>query len=502
MNRRLSLGPFFAFSAISLGGLTLLILAQGYMSAIALDRWVEVLMTWVEGDFAVVNLALNYPQLPYYLLLPFHLVPLVDGPGAVFLCNCVAGALFLTFWGRWLMATGFSAVAAFLLVTAIVVHPYFLWATTNGGGEIFGFCAFALLVREVTGRDDLVGARKQISLALILAVYCISARHYLLVVLSLLPLLIFLAPARIVRTAVFSYYMVVLFPSIAVAAAYLYLNWIFQRDAFAFLREIEQAIRAGETPLLDSPWLLLHGGSFFLPLLIGLAGSAVTAPTVVLGLARLHRQPLDFPPAIVAAALPPLALAAGTLLSIVSHPIELLGLAVPLAMILVGREREMVGRRPLLPTLALLLAGAAAAWISLWWWPTPDLTRWRQAVLGQPIEMPMRPLVGLGLWLAQRDDVMIDERTASGAIVARGSAAGLVTTETDLFKVAATANQLVAHYVVVPDPATQVGALDRVNAAFPNLYSEGARGYRLVFDRGRWRVYQRRSHRFPLDDLR
>jgi hypothetical protein len=48
-----------------------------------------------------------------------------------------------------------------------------------------------------------------------------------------------------------------------------------------------------------------------------------------------------------------------------------------------------------------------------------------------------------------------------------------------------------APYVAVPDPQSVTGAADRLNKAFPFLYRDGPRGYRLIYQNNTWRLFAR-----------
>jgi hypothetical protein len=78
-------------------------------------------------------------------------------------------------------------------------------------------------------------------------------------------------------------------------------------------------------------------------------------------------------------------------------------------------------------------------------------------------------------------------------IVARGSADGLVLPATDAFKLAVTLNRLSAPQIAVPDPRRPGAEHDQILQNFPDLYDDGAIGYRLVYDRLGWRVWRQTS---------
>jgi hypothetical protein len=46
-------------------------------------------------------------------------------------------------------------------------------------------------------------------------------------------------------------------------------------------------------------------------------------------------------------------------------------------------------------------------------------------------------------------------------------------------------------FVAVPDPLSAAGANDRLDKAFPLLFSTGLPGYRIIYQNNTWRLFER-----------
>jgi hypothetical protein len=110
---------------------------------------------------------------------------------------------------------------------------------------------------------------------------------------------------------------------------------------------------------------------------------------------------------------------------------------------------------------------------------------------GGGVDVDRLAALNLGAATAGREGVLVDTFNAPAVVLGRGQAAGLLSPSDDAFSIGVLLAKIDAPYVAVPDPHTSVGAQDRLNRAFPLLYSNGAPGYRLVYDRANWRLFAR-----------
>jgi len=98
----------------------------------------------------------------------------------------------------------------------------------------------------------------------------------------------------------------------------------------------------------------------------------------------------------------------------------------------------------------------------------------------------------LGGAIAAHAGVMVDSVNAPAVVVGRGRATGLITPPDENFNLAILMSTISTPFVAVPDPQSNVGARDRLNKAFPQLYQRGLPGYRLVYQNTNWRLFGRK----------
>ena len=99
--------------------------------------------------------------------------------------------------------------------------------------------------------------------------------------------------------------------------------------------------------------------------------------------------------------------------------------------------------------------------------------------------------IDLGLATVGRDGVLVDTLNAPAVVLGRGGARGLLSPSDEAFTLGILFARIDAPFVAVPDPQIGIGAQDRLNKAFPQLYRRGAAGYRLIFENAGWRLFAR-----------
>jgi hypothetical protein len=115
------------------------------------------------------------------------------------------------------------------------------------------------------------------------------------------------------------------------------------------------------------------------------------------------------------------------------------------------------------------------------------------AVLARASADPARTdALDLGGAIIAHDGVLVDSVNAPAVVVGRGSATGLITPPDENFGLAILLSTISTPFVAVPDPQSNVGAQDRLNKAFPQLYQRGPPGYRLVYHNANWRLFGRK----------
>jgi hypothetical protein len=91
----------------------------------------------------------------------------------------------------------------------------------------------------------------------------------------------------------------------------------------------------------------------------------------------------------------------------------------------------------------------------------------------------------------RRDGVLADVDNAPAFVLGRGRAQGILGPATEPFALALLFDRIDTPFVAVPDPQSDAGAGDRLNKAFPTLFSEGLAGYRLIYQNNTWRLFGR-----------
>jgi hypothetical protein len=279
------------------------------------------------------------------------------------------------------------------------------------------------------------------------------------------PVALMLAAPRDLGRSAGSLVLLVHFPLAFAVLGLLYLNATNATGALAWLEVFQRAPEDHGAAGAELPALLLLGLPV-LPLLVVLAGRSVTlrrlgAALLLLGLAPpLLAFGLDLPlaaPVLAAPAVGCSAVAAGLLL----------------------RGRGMLPRVALGLLPAMLLTGGGAVALD------PGL--WRESPASQTEARTLARAIG-----GQRG-VLIDPAPMPEVVALRGGAAGLVLPTDEAFQLQALSGRLSTPVVVVRDPGQGPPPWrpDRVHAAFPRLHAEGAPGYRLVQEIGRWRIYRR-----------
>jgi hypothetical protein len=97
----------------------------------------------------------------------------------------------------------------------------------------------------------------------------------------------------------------------------------------------------------------------------------------------------------------------------------------------------------------------------------------------------------LGGEIISREGVLVDSVNAPAVVVGRGTAVGLITPPDEVFSLAMLTFRIETPFVAVPNPQSNVGAQDRLNKAFPQLYERGPQGYQLVYHNANWRLFGR-----------
>lgn len=477
----------FAAIFLALGGLVTHLALHGFVDMAGLRRTAEAL-TILQADRATPGgLALAYPQLPVYGMAASSLLP---GLKPLYLDQIMACLLVAAVAADWLVRLDAAARHrgwALVIAVAMLANPLLLWSAT--AGLAWGFALFYLLIRAIIQLARAMDVQSQIAVGFCFALFALSDTRLPYLLPILIPVLIAVGDPRMVARAPGSFLAVLLFPMAAAMFGFLYVNTIFDRGPLAFLDAASAPLRGAYGRILEMPWLVDHGGEILSPLALSGAMVLLCFPALLQAGWMLRRQRLVLGPALLCLLAVPVGAAIGTFFFYPEHPALFVALAAAPLLVLIPPLVERTRGRLLL--LALLLAGDAGSWLALGWQPSPEMTGWTAAVRRAGPDPLAQDRMMAGFLDLEATDTLLDERSAAAIIALRGNAADLLTSRSDAFKLAMLARRLDVPQVAVPNPAGSVGAIDRVNQNFSTLYAAGWPGYRLVFDRGGWRVYRR-----------
>lgn len=479
--------------ALPLGGLA----AAGPAIWLAAGDWVdeELIRLWAAAimvrdvpGFAAERLPLVYPQ------LWFHLLVLLEGIGrspmlAVLpLLAAVVGGLLLVGWYERLRAGGWPFHTAVAAVGLALLHPFTFWAFSRAGPDVLALGVFGLAAAMLRALAAAYAVRRLVLLALLLALWMLLDPRFAYYGPVLLPLLALLSPVPMLREGPFGLHLVLLLPLLGLLALLLWLGWAAAGDPVAVLAAIE-AGPAG-TGAAAGPWLERFGGRLLEPMPIGAALVVATAPAALPALLRSENGSRVRILLAGLLAAPVVGLAAATALGRVEHPLAFLFLAIVPTMLALSEPATVGARRA---ALGLLLLGGTAGW----WWVAqsddPAIARWRVALLHHPSSEPHAGELALAAFLARGPATLLDDRLGAPVIAALGRADRLVLPPDPVFLEQTLTRRPSVRRIAVPDPNRPDAARDRILQAFPELWSRGPpeEGWRLVYDRGGWRVWCR-----------
>ncbi|MBI5919799.1 MAG: hypothetical protein HY849_10580 [Nitrosomonadales bacterium] len=478
---------------------------NGYVSDAALLRMERVMSVLASPVLRIEDFRLLYPHFSVVLLLPFGYMPEIIKSVAPYIVSSFFGAVLLALWNVHLQAKHYPLFDRMVLVLLVAVHPFFLWGVTSGmqgGLSLMMFYGVYLGSVRVIKEAD---ARAFIMLAAAFGAYFFVDERAFFIYFAFLPLLPLIAPPSMLRSSPASLYLIVSMPLLlSVLAWVVYLTFVLSEGAIHFMNAPGEPFRGAWHLMAEVDWLRDYGGTFFQPLIVSLIVAVIAYPVVgwLIWRSRRHAKlarDIEALPLHLS-----VAVAMATTTYFLAHPADMLYLmagGVMAAIVLIPRE-DKLHRRELF--LAFLLS-AVGGLFCLFWKPTVDMQRWTQAWQGEKLGEYFPGDVELGKWLdANRAPTLIDEHAAYRAIVARGDAYELVLSSTKEFKRALQSDLLTVEQVVVRDPLynhrdrTGYGnevfserLPDSITWHFSDLYRDGMRGYRLVYDDAHWRVYRR-----------
>lgn len=431
------------------------------------------------GKMDVGEMIAAYPPLGILPLITLHDVLGLDGLTtsrilSAALVGGLAGAWFESF-----VRGGYSAWSALLLTLLLAFNPLFLHAVSEGPDTaltLWGTWAFAIGIFSLRHR----GSVNDVMLcSAALALLAFSGPVGAVFAAASLPFLAMAVPGDIRRGNYADVYLVLLFPVLFGFGGFILVNWMMLHDPFAFLRDLEMAhvwdtgdwsavaleivSTVACVPILLALFILSRGRRSIQASAFALLGTAMLATVAAIRTGAGG--------SITAALAPVVPIAAAAAMRLPLHEARVRHAALLLALGMAGAG-------------SIMLAESRA-------WP-------RQLPESSPIDadqvIARAAEQEAGRFLAGRTGVLMDAQSHPRLIAARGSARGLVTDTDVAFTLSILRRRIETSAVVVqaPDPSRNA---DLINRTFPDLYSQGVPGFRLAYDRGGWRVWERERPR-------
>lgn len=483
---------FLSLLVLIMTVITVWLLANGFMSESATERWSTVIAALGAKDMLIENFTFLVPHLPLYLLVPFYYIPGLESGAAPYLLSLIATAFLLFLWGHHLKEVELSQTRLAVLGVLMVAHPGFLWAATSGSHIALSMVAFYLLYRasqHIISDHDI---HSYISLAVTFVFFFFIDGSAVYIFVALIPLLVVIAPRRTIMVSPMSLYLIVGTPFAFAVATWAYLNWIFEGSFMHFIEHADSMFLGGMMHAKEYPWLLDNGGQFFKPLLAATGYLLIAYPVSLYLLFDTINQNSRFRASFVLLLHPLIAIGIATSQYYLTHPFEILTL-VSAGLMAELTYVKMQSRREYVFLVVFMLISVVGGWWLFIETANPQMKQWVQALSGKNVANAKGDGdLQVGLWLkAHRQPTLMYERSAYRVIAARGDAEGLVLSFSQDFKSVMRERNPNVRQIAVPQPDTVSGRRDWVNIRYPNLYDHGMTGFRLVYDQLGWRVYRK-----------
>lgn len=484
MSRSLAAAPLASLAFVAILLLGAVAVSHGMIADDALRLWAGA-STAADGQVPFGRIVAAYPTLPFLTtaLVAWLAPPLAPAPALVAagVLAVIAAYCFTAF--RAIAVPKLPAAAATLL---IALHPAVLRAVVAGPSDMFlaaFLLMFCLALYDLRARS---GTSEVMRVGLALMGLAFSHPLGAAFAFAAMPLLAFAVRPALVVHSPFNVVVALIFPTIFAISAFSYASWIFPGEGWTFFAAPTQSLSLWTAALVRmtgenlSGLLTLYAS---LAMAMALAIGAPIAP-VMLSLV-FRRRPLVVPAALfVGAAIA--ATAISTMTGVFGDPAAIVIAAPMLAAVVV--LRVPVARERLGLTLALLLWGWFGGFASLVL-IDPVTVNYFGAALGGSGER-FDALTAGGAATGD-DGVLVDIENAPAFVLGRGRVDGIFGPQSENFALAFLFARIDTPFVAVPDPQSGAGANDRIDKAFPNLFREGAPGYRLVYQNNTWRLFAR-----------
>lgn len=437
-----------------------------------------------DGQVPIGRIVAGYPTLPF-LTTTFVAWLAPAGTPAPALVAAGLFAFVATFYFRSFRRAGLSYAAACIATILIALHPTLLRAVIAGPADMFLAAFLLMLCLSLYDLRARSGASEVMGVGLALMALAFSHPVGAAFAFAAMPFLAFSVRPMLVANSAANIVVALLFPTFFVIAAFTYVSWVFPGDGWSFFASPTQSL---------SQWVAAAGPLFR----NGLSGSltleasaamalalAAGAPVAVVMFARVYRRRPLVDPAAVFVAAAVAATAICVLSGFFGDPTAIVVAAPILAGVVVIRVPEAHERAIL--AIGLLMLGWIGGFFSLALIDPIMTNRLYAAVYHHSSER--LDAIAAGGASAQDDGVLADTDNAPAFVLGRGGAHGILGSQSEQFALSMLFARINAPFVAVPDPQSATGANDRLNRAFPSLFSQGPAGYRIIYQNNTWRLF-------------
>jgi membrane protein XagC len=476
------IGWTLAFSAFALW-----MLSRHYLNDAALFAWSTVVGSLDAPQGGFNRFVLLYPQVQYYLITMFSVIPGLKSPQMPYLISAAAAAGVLTHFTIRLRFTGVSWPLTLAIVLLIALNPVFLWSATNGGGEMLGIALYYMLGLSMIVLRYSHSLHAHMMLGFVLLAFFITDARSLYLAITLVPLLPLVVQRHILRLNPVAPILVLYLPLLFMIGIWLALNWIYTGDSLAFLKDPASPFLGARVSAEFLPWRASYGQEFWSATAISAGLLAICYPVMLLIQLPPVRRSRVYAAGVGLAGMPIFASGLATWAEFTQSPADILVFVIGGVMALL--TTGMLLRNRAGQVLALLAAGVIGSVALFQRYPALGMEGWFDALSGRTEVSPRQEDLRMGLWSRNIEGLMIDEITGYAAIAGRGRADGLFLSFSDRFKQAVGRGFPDVDWIAVPSLQRDANQRDQIAFHFPKLYADGLPGYVLVYDRGGWRIY-------------
>ena len=453
----------------------------------AVTLWANAI-TAGDGEMPIGRIVAAYPTVPFLATSLLEFITPLGTPAPVLLTASVLAILA----GAWLVLfrrAGLPLIAAALAALLIALHPAMLRAAIVGPADMILAAFLCLLAGALFDLRARSAAPEVMAVALALLGLAFSHPMGAALACAATPLLVFAVRPEMLASSAFNLVIALVFPTVFCVGAFVYMSWVFPGSGWSFLVSPAEGLATwsvGFSRLFGrglSGWLGLDAA---IAVVIALV---FAAPIVPVAIAWVHQRRPLVAPALVVIGMTAAAAWLTVTTGLFGDPAAAAVMPPILAAIVV--TRIPVVRERMAVVIPLLVLGWFGGVIGLAIVDPRGATNVLVAIEGRAVDQERLAAFNLGQATVGRDGVLVDTFNAPAIVLGRGRARGLLSPSDEAFALGVLFSRIDTPFVAVPDPQIGIGAQDRLNKAFPQLYRRGAPGYRLIYDNANWRMFAR-----------